>query len=649
MGKADEGNAVHRHLRFFAPTLPARLRLVFTLMGLLTLGFCLGTVLYLQGVSRQVTTLAGEVRDNAAPAAELMRLMEGVALKIGHYTRTRAEAERVAVGGEFAAVRRRMGRLRMELAAKEETRAMEALIRDTQQRLGVWQTLFDETAAGYARSERSTRGLAAQVSLLATICTQLATDDGTLIEGERRPEHRRSMATGLGMLSEIQNNVLFASSLQDPAYVDRAIERQQVMRADVERLYAGTAPSAVRDYLEDVVSRVKDLGDELVNQRTSLAGRNRAQTEMIRAGQETLAHLEPVVRRIMETTVDLAGGANRRLLSSVAALGVAALILPAAGLITGRIFSGRVSRQLGPLTGRLAKAVGLIGRETKRAEVDGAALAAAAREQATALQVTAATAAEVAGSAKESREQIGAMTRLAGHATTHADHGGQSIAALTTAMRDIGEAAQQTQQVIDSIQGIAFETNILALNASIEAARAGEAGRGFAVVAMEVRRLAGRSAEAARQSVELVGVSQQSNRRGAQAAQDVTRDFQSIIEVVGEIKGRLGRAEKIAGDQTTAAETMAVALEQLKARTADSSERAERQARFATTLNEHADQLQAETRGLRLFTGGGEPTVEAEAPLTDEAAAGAKAVLPADREPPLTAGTAGRRRAVHPV
>jgi len=583
--------------------LPARLRLIFSLTGLFALILCLGTVGYLTLVSRQVSSLAGEVSGHAAPAAELMRLADGLALKISQYTRTRAEPERLAAVEEFKDVRKRIGRIRVELAGRDDTSEVGALIKDTLKGLEVWQAAFNQAAEFSLRSERSTRGLASQTSLLATICTQLAVDDGTQIEGERSPDHRKVFATALGLLSEVQNNVLFASSLLDPAYLDRALERQAGLKASLDKILEETKPSTVRDFIEDVAGRMKDLGDELINLRVSLEGRNRAQEQLLQAGKQTLSQIEPVVRQIMHETVGLAGEANSRLKNTVLALAAAAVFLPIIGLATSRIFAGRVSRAIVPLSSRLGSAAELLARETARAEQDGAALAATAREQSSALRTTNTTAGAVAGSAAQNREQVVAMTRLTENASTHAGHGGQSIAELTVAMNDIAKSAVLVQQVIDSIEGIAFETNILALNAAIEAARAGEAGRGFAVVAEEVRRLSSRSAQAARQSVELVEASQQSNQRGVQSASHVSRDFKSIITVVGEIKTLLGRAEDTANQQATAAQSMTAALGRLEASAEDSAERAERQAGFAATLNSQALQLKSEAATLAAFSG----------------------------------------------
>ncbi|MBI2518478.1 MAG: hypothetical protein HYV95_16480 [Opitutae bacterium] len=195
------------------------------------------------------------------------------------------------------------------------------------------------------------------------------------------------------------------------------------------------------------------------------------------------------------------------------------------------------------------------------------------------------------------------MGKLMERASADAAHGDKSVREMGAAMNDIAQASQRVHQVVDSIEEIAFQTNLLALNAAIEAARAGEAGKGFAVVADEVRQLAGRSAAAARQTVDLVNTSQATNRRGIEAAQHVERDFQSIIKAVGEVRSLLGQTEGVAHRQAQAAEAMSAAFRQLEARTVDSAERARRSAQFADTLHAHARQLEEEARELSAFAG----------------------------------------------
>ncbi len=131
-------------------------------------------------------------------------------------------------------------------------------------------------------------------------------------------------------------------------------------------------------------------------------------------------------------------------------------------------------------------------------------------------------------SAKASREARG----HANQASMMAGHGGEQVQQVVTAMREIEVSSRRITDIIGVIDSIAFQTNILALNAAVEAARAGEQGRGFAVVAAEVRMLAKRSSEAAREIKVLIGESVESVQRGTQLADGAGKAMTELVEAV---------------------------------------------------------------------------------------------------------------------
>src|SRR5690554_2939025 len=149
-------------------------------------------------------------------------------------------------------------------------------------------------------------------------------------------------------------------------------------------------------------------------------------------------------------------------------------------------------------------------------------------EQASSLQETAASMDEVAATVKNNTEHTSQANRLSHEASQSASAGGERAQQAVEKMHEMARSSEEISSIIALIDGIAFQTNILALNASVEAARAGEQGRGFAVVAGEVRNLAQRSADAAKQIQALID----HNSNVVQAGSELMESVRLTIEEI---------------------------------------------------------------------------------------------------------------------
>ena len=163
-------------------------------------------------------------------------------------------------------------------------------------------------------------------------------------------------------------------------------------------------------------------------------------------------------------------------------------------------------------------------------------------QQASALEETASATEELSSTVQQNADNAVQANELAGEARRMAQNGGDIVGQMVSTMAEINQSAKKIVDIISVIDGIAFQTNILALNAAVEAARAGEQGRGFAVVAGEVRSLAGRSAEAAREVQALitdaVSKAEMGNAQAAQAGtsmQEIVSGIQRVAGIVDEI------------------------------------------------------------------------------------------------------------------
>jgi len=178
-------------------------------------------------------------------------------------------------------------------------------------------------------------------------------------------------------------------------------------------------------------------------------------------------------------------------------------------------------------------------------------LAQGASEQASSLQQISASIEELSGQTQQSAENARQANTLAEESKSSADRGQQEMASMADAVNEIKQSSAEISNIIKVIDEIAFQTNLLALNAAVEAARAGEAGKGFAVVAEEVRNLAQRSAEAAKNTATMIEASVKRSENGVQIAGRVGQALQEITTSTNKVNTLLSEIASAAGEQAT--------------------------------------------------------------------------------------------------
>ena len=232
-------------------------------------------------------------------------------------------------------------------------------------------------------------------------------------------------------------------------------------------------------------------------------------------------------------------------------------------------------------------------------------LSARTEQQASALEETAASMEELNSTVRQNADNARQANQLAMSASTVAIQGGEVVGQVVETMKGINDSSKRIADIISVIDGIAFQTNILALNAAVEAARAGEQGRGFAVVATEVRNLAQRSAEAAKEIKTLIDDSVSRVSQGTTLVDQAGTTMTAVVSSIKRVTDLMGEISAASQEQSQGVAQVGEAVTQMDQVTQQNAALVEEMAAAASSLNNQAAELVSAVAFFKLPGGRG--------------------------------------------
>ncbi|HHG0462355.1 TPA: methyl-accepting chemotaxis protein [Escherichia coli] len=314
-----------------------------------------------------------------------------------------------------------------------------------------------------------------------------------------------------------------------------------------------------------------------------------------------------------------------RLIDSIRHIAGGVLVKPIE--VDGSNEMGQLAESLRHMQGELMRTVGDV-RNGANAIYSGASeiatgnndLSSRTEQQAASLEETAASMEQLTATVKQNAENARQASHLALSASETAQRGGKVVDNVVQTMRDISTSSQKIADIISVIDGIAFQTNILALNAAVEAARAGEQGRGFAVVAGEVRNLAQRSAQAAREIKSLIEDSVGKVDVGSTLVESAGETMAEIVSAVTRVTDIMGEIASASDEQSRGIDQVGLAVAEMDRVTQQNAALVEESAAAAAALEEQASRL---TEAVAVFR------IQQQQQQQREASAVVKTVTPA--------------------
>ncbi|MCF7936303.1 MAG: MCP four helix bundle domain-containing protein [Synergistales bacterium] len=385
----------------------------------------------------------------------------------------------------------------------------------------------------------------------------------------------------------------------------------EAVRLIKEAVAAGSTNKAMRLYTNEM-DPASDQVFEYFNQLIGLAEEVKAlqqEAQALLSGAVTTRMEE--AQRLLDQLVEINGeiaaheveGARSQASFMKTFTLVAAIIGVLLAMALGVLITRSITKPIHRIIGELNEGSGQVTAASGQISSASQSLAEGSNEQAASIEETSSSIEEMSSMTKQNADNAREADRLMKESRKVVGQANDSMGKLTSSMEEITKASEDTSKIVKTIDEIAFQTNILALNAAVEAARAGDAGSGFAVVAEEVRNLAQRAADAARDTASLIDGTVKRVHEGSGLVTTTNEAFGQVADSATKVASLVGEIAGASKEQAQGISQINKAVSELDQVTQQNASNAEESASAAEELNAQAEQLKLMVNDLVALVG----------------------------------------------